>query len=53
VDARSFLLEMAALVHQEGPEEAQVCHWVEHPDWRSHREGGRRVTEVVLQGRFH
>ena len=46
-------LEMAALEHQEGPEEAQVCRWVEQQDWRGHREGVQRVTEVVLRGRFH
>jgi hypothetical protein len=53
VGVRSCHPEMAALEHQEGPEEAQVCRWVEQPDWRGHREGVQRVTEVVLRGRFH
>jgi hypothetical protein len=54
VGAGPYLLEIADLVrHLEVPGEAQVCHWVERPDWEGHREKGRRVTGVDHRGRFH
>jgi len=53
VGAQPCLLEMVVLEHQEGPGEAQVCHWVEQLDWRGRNEGGRTVMGAVLRGRFH
>lgn len=32
VGAQAYLLEMVALEHQEGPVEAQACHWVDQVD---------------------
>jgi hypothetical protein len=51
--AQPCLLEMVVLEHQEGPVEAQVCHWVDQPGYRGHKEGGPIEMGVVLQGRSH